>query len=493
MPQALLEPLLQQHLYQANPWWHNAPMPLLPPFQRWAFEPAIHRLTSGMAPIVALRGPRQVGKTTLLQQMIQHFLGKGIPATHILRVQFEDLPTFTTLPEPLLSIAYWFEQQILGKTFNTAAREGLPAYLCFDELQNLSHWATQLKYLVDLHSVRVIITGSSALQIEKGRDSLAGRLSTIEMGPLFLREIAALRGWGEIPAFLPVNGLSQLKQQSFWEHLREFGQQHQTIRQASFAAFSERGAYPVAHLYADRPWEELADQLNETIIRRVIQHDLPSHQPGLQCDELLLEEVFRLSCRYAGQVSTPALLVAEINRTLHANLRGPEILTYLQALAETLLLRLIEPLELRLKRGRGAAKLCLCDHALRASWLQEVIPLTPAGLSQHPHLSVLAGHLAESTVGYFLSSLLGLEVAHFPARGEEPEIDFVGIVGEQRIPIEVKYRKTIAGTDIQGLRSFLERPVYNAPFGLLITQTDSMTVDDPRIVPIPLSSLLLMR
>jgi len=52
-----------------------------------------------------------------------------------------------------------------------------------DELQNVPYWSPQIKYLVDNNPVRVMITGSSALQIERGQDSLAGRLSTIEMGP----------------------------------------------------------------------------------------------------------------------------------------------------------------------------------------------------------------------------------------------------------------------------------------------------------------------
>jgi predicted AAA+ superfamily ATPase len=168
-------------------------------------------------------------------------------------------------------------------------------------------------------------------------------------------------------------------------------------------------------------------------------------------------------------------------------------LTYLHFLEDTLLFRLIEPLELRLKRQRGTSKLCLCDHILRASWLQEIIPLTETELSINPHLSVLAGHIVESVVGYFISSILGLDVAYFPERKPEPEVDFVLTIGEQRIPIEVKYRKKIEFSDIRGLLSFIERPIYHAPFGLLITQTESITIDDPRIVQMPLSSFLLMR
>ena len=44
-----------------------------------------------------------------------------------------------------------------------------------------------------------------------------------------------------------------------------------------------------------------------------------------------------------------------------------------------------------------------------------------------------------------------------------------------------------------GLRAFIEKAVYRAPFGILVTQTDEPASDDPRIVSLPLSSLLLMR
>ncbi len=44
--------------------------------------------------------------------------------------------------------------------------------------------------------------------------------------------------------------------------------------------------------------------------------------------------------------------------------------------------------------------------------------------------------------------------------------------------------------DTRGLRSFLEKSVYNAPFGILVTLEDDVRILDPRIVPISLSSLL---
>jgi hypothetical protein len=47
--------------------------------------------------------------------------------------------------------------------------------------------------------------------------------------------------------------------------------------------------------------------------------------------------------------------------------------------------------------------------------------------------------------------------------------------------------------DTEGLRSFIEKAVNNAPFGLLITQGESPGVVDPRVVALPLSSLMLLR
>jgi len=102
--------------------------------------------------------------------------------------------------------------------------------------------------------------------------------------------------------------------------------------------------------------------------------------------------------------------------------------------------------------------------------------------------------LAESVMGYFLASIPNLDVAHFPARGAEPEVDFVLTVGTRRIPVEVKYRKRIdPHEDTRGLRAFLEKTVYNAPLGLLVTLDDDVTVLDPRIVSVSLSALLWLR
>lgn len=60
--------------------------------------------------------------------------------------------------------------------------------------------------------------------------------------------------------------------------------------------------------------------------------------------------------------------------------------------------------------------------------------------------------------------------------------------------LEIKYRQRIdPHRDTLGLRAFIEKSVYNAPFGILVTMNDGVIVPDPRIVCLSLPSLLLMR
>ena len=262
----------------------------------------MRRLDQPLAPIVVLRGARQVGKTTIQEQAIQHLLSeRHVPRNRILRVQLDELPSLRGVPDPILEIVRWFENRVLGASLNEAAHAGAPAFLFFDEVQNLSDWAPQLKSLVDQSTVQVVVTGSSALRIEAGRDSLAGRIFTLELGTLLLREIAGLRFGAEIEPLLPQNGLDRLLSIELWRALNVADRDERAMVQRAFGAFSERGGYPLVHARPDAAWPEIADQLNDTVVRRVIGHDLRMGERGRRRDPQLLEEAFRLACRYAGK------------------------------------------------------------------------------------------------------------------------------------------------------------------------------------------------
>lgn len=493
-PEVHLPEELVKSLWRMNPWWGGDPLPALPVTRRHLVRQIHLRLERRLAPAVVVRGPRQIGKTTAQLQVLQDLLDSGVPPRNIFRVQADELTEIEAFSEPILRLVDWYEQEILGQTLNRVAQQGQPTYLLFDEVQNLRNWAPQIKLLVDHSTTQVLITGSSALRIELGRDSLAGRITTIEAGVLSLTEIAAFRGIDLGNPFLADNGLAPLTRQEFWRELVAHGRSLAEPRDLAFQFFSERGGYPLAHQQTDADWSNLADQLNETVIRRVIQHDLRLGARGRKRDALLLEEVFRLACRYVGQAPGVELFARETRRALGTDVTPQRILNYLRFLGDTLLLRLVAPLEIRLKKSGGNSKICLSDHGLRASWLQEVVPIDPEALIRDPHLHLLAGRIAESVTGAALSTISNLDLSHLPARQDQPEIDFVLTIGTKRIPLEVKYQRRLDPLrDTESLRTFLEKSVNNAPFGILVSLTDNDEVVDPRIVTVPLSSLMLLR
>lgn len=481
-------------LRRLNPWWTGQAMRDVPKTRRHLVEWIHRRLKQRLAPIVVVRGPRQIGKTIAQFHVIQDLLEQGIEPQRILRVQFEERSDLGKLREPILRVVDWYESVILKRSLNDAAKQGQPAFIFLDEAQNLRGWDTQLKALVDASTVQVVVTGSSALRLEMGRDSLSGRITTIEAGVLSLTEIAAFHGMDVGKPRLADNGLDVLASKEWWHDFRGRAAEHAENVREAFRWFSERGGYPLAHERADVPWSMVADQLNENVIRRVIQHDLRVGERGRRRDAALLEEVFRLACRYIGQSPGLGTLSREVQRVLNANVGPGRVQQYLRFLDNTLLLRVVRPLEIRLKRQRGNAKLCLADHALRASWLGEQVPIDPARLATEPHLADLAGRVAESVVGALLSSIYGLDLNHLPPRTDQPEIDYVMTVGTRRIPVEVKYQRRIDPLgDTEAIRTFIERTANNAPFGLLITLTPVDSVVDQRIITLPLSDLMLIR
>ena len=61
---------VDDYLRDANPWWQGKPGRVLPEYRRWIFRTILRKLDARLAPAVVLRGPRQVGKTTLQEQVI---------------------------------------------------------------------------------------------------------------------------------------------------------------------------------------------------------------------------------------------------------------------------------------------------------------------------------------------------------------------------------------------------------------------------------------
>ena len=490
-----LPPELVADLHRFNPWWYDEPAPPTPSTRRHLVDRVRQLFETDITPVVAVRGPRHVGKTTIQLQIISDLLAEGTPPQNIMRVPYDQISPTDELVNPIIQIARWFEYNITTDRFNALSHQGSRAYLFFDEVQKVDNWSNELKFMVDTVDVKVLVATSSAMLIDRSQGILAGRIYTVDAGPLSLTEIAEFRGMEHLEHFPPENSFGQMRRREFWRELAEHGRQNATARDQAFRLFSERGSYPVAHDpgQGHTDWPTLANLLNENAIRQVLQRDLPTEPRSQGRDAALLERLFELACRYAGQTTTLSQLAQEARPSPNENIGTQEVGNHLQALADTLLIRLVPQTVGHLRPPRDHLKICLADHALRASWMQEQVPLAPEALVTRPELATQAGHIAQSALGAITSNLRDLTTSRTPNPNREPRLDFLFWAGDQQIPTKVQYRRRVDPMrDTEGIRSFVEDPANRAPFGLLITQEDPPPIDDPRVVAMPLSTFMLL-
>src|SRR2546425_13270699 len=79
-------------LKELNPWWVTNPpvvRPDPPTYRRPLVTELSARLRRPKGPIEVIRGPRQVGKTTGIYQIVQDLLRDGVDPTNIIFIRFD--------------------------------------------------------------------------------------------------------------------------------------------------------------------------------------------------------------------------------------------------------------------------------------------------------------------------------------------------------------------------------------------------------------------
>jgi len=82
---------LDQILLPYNPWWSNkeSAFSSVPSFRRPLYYILIEDLNT-IPQILSITGPRRIGKSTLLQQIIQKLINDGINPKHLIYYSFDD-------------------------------------------------------------------------------------------------------------------------------------------------------------------------------------------------------------------------------------------------------------------------------------------------------------------------------------------------------------------------------------------------------------------
>ncbi|MFB9824805.1 ATP-binding protein [Halobaculum roseum] len=134
--------------------------------------------------IVTIRGPRQVGKTTLCGQLIAWLVEQeGVPPEHVLYLTADNTQVMSDPDQVIRDTLETYEQYVLRETIDAVDRD---VHVFIDEVQKIDGWASTLKYYIDTYpNIRFVVTGSVSTLIKQGADeTLVGRRHEQQMVPM---------------------------------------------------------------------------------------------------------------------------------------------------------------------------------------------------------------------------------------------------------------------------------------------------------------------
>jgi len=142
------------------------------PFERSQADTLAARLGEPRRFLQVVAGARQVGKTTLVEQVLARL---NVPSV------------FVSADEPTLGDAAWLAAQWDRARIAAADAGKAGAVLALDEVQKIPGWSETVKRLWDEDSrarcpLKVVLLGSAPLLMQQGlTESLAGRFEVVRL------------------------------------------------------------------------------------------------------------------------------------------------------------------------------------------------------------------------------------------------------------------------------------------------------------------------
>ncbi|MCC7202252.1 MAG: ATP-binding protein [Nitrospirae bacterium] len=326
-----------------------------------------------------LTGPRQVGKTTIAEQVME-----ALPFPSVYATADSPLP-----PGPEWIETNWRLAQVEFE------KQKKPVVLVLDEIQKVRGWSEALKYWWDTrkrghYDIRLLILGSSALLLQEGlTESLSGRFF-----------------------------LNRCMHWSFQECRESFG--WDLIQWLYF------GGYPGAAVFAEneQQWKRyVMDSLIETVLSRDVLQMSRITKPAL------MRHLFALAATFPAQILSYNKMLGQLqdagNTTTLAH--------YLKLLESAFLVSGIESYSKGQIRKRGSSpKLILWNNAL-------INAISSKTFRDAVGDAVWWGRLVENAAGaHLLNGLSSTEYSITYWREGDREVDFVVTRGKATWAIEVK-------------------------------------------------------
>ncbi|MBI4019164.1 MAG: ATP-binding protein [Candidatus Aenigmarchaeota archaeon] len=465
-----------------NPHWEGMALPKskAPDFRRRDFYTLWKELDSEK--ITSIIGPRRVGKTTLLFQLIEHMIkNRNIDPVHIIYASMDNAYLASSAKEPLESIIEVYSRNILKEDYRKIAQK---IYVLLDEIQYLEDWEKKLKTWFDYgYNIKFIVSGSSSAMIQKGAGRLVGRIKERIVLPLKFSDIMDFGGktqeYYELSLALRDALCASIRKGSPAELRKAFGgMSHELVKheneiERGLSAFMIKGGYP--EIQKNHDLAECSSELKDTILSKSILDIIERHR-------VRRVDIIRYFMSLIAAKSGSRLTYAGISQDI--GVERPTVISHIGYLEDVFLVSKSSFYSKRLPvRERKEKKYYLNDVGMRNS----MVGMMNESLLKEP---VEMGIAAETLVfdhvkrlKFFLNGSQDAEVFYWMCK--EGEIDVVLDAGTP-IPIEVKFRNS--REESRAMPRFMTK--YKSPFGIMVTKN---TLDlEGKVLQIPLKFFLFM-
>ena len=366
----------------------------------------IMRLKEPRRTIQVVAGPRQVGKTTLVKQVLQQ-LSTPSRFFNADGVEPDDKDWIAARWEEVRALMHFNQYQEM--------------VLVIDEVHKINNWSEQVKREWDADTfndvnIKVVLLGSSRLLLKKGlTESLAGRFEILSMTHWSFQEMQEAFGW-------------DINQYVYF------------------------GGYPGSAPYVNNEarWRKY---MRESIIAPAIEKDVL--QTTYIYKPALMHQLFHLGCAYSGELLSYNKMLGLLQDAGTAT----TLVNYLEVLGESKLLTgLPKYVKDASRKYKTIPKLQVYNNALLTALTEGV---SYEKVFTDPQLW---GRWVESAVGcYLLDKADELDCDLFYWREDNEEVDFVLRRADKLLAIEVKSGKRQSNS---GLSTF--RQMYNPQHSLVV-------------------------
>lgn len=373
---------------------------------------------------LVLIGLRQIGKTTLMEQLCVDYMAKETEETNDLVVSIEsNKKTKNVIYLNILSIKSVVEDFSTLELTKFIQSES-PDLVLIDEIQMIKNWTYFVQQLVDISpNTKFIFSSSNAKALKK--ELIIGRASFYFIKPLFFDEYKQI-----------------------WDDEK-------------FENYMISGSYPKAG--QDSSYIHYTTVAEPTVIDKIILKDV---------DEKIDQAKFKLTLKsltnYVGNEVPVATFMHE------SEVSRPTRNSYMKVMEEARLIRKIG----NFNSGQHN-KIYVEDHCMIHFYGDKI-----KYQNDHIYRSTIIGNIVENIVfnylDYLFNKKLGLEKIFFFKNGKE--IDF--IIPDDKILIEVKYRNNIDTEELTRTMNGLLSDKFNDYKKYVITENYSGEVNGWKFIPL---------